>query len=206
MRFNLIILQLSLCVALCVALSACSTVGAIFTIGKVADFALEATGLKKPEVPELPDLQKPPRNVALKLHAGGNLNAGTTDKSFSVIARVYKLKQTGTFYAAPYDAFLTPEKEKLALGADLLEVREVSLIPGQLYEVNEKVSRESSYIAVVTLFRTPAPQRWRAAFAAKDAETSGITLGIHACSLTLGKGAATDQANAALSTAPSRCE
>lgn len=202
MRFNLIILQLSLCVAL----SACTTVGAISTAAKVADFALEAVGLKKPDVPELPDLQKPPRNVALKLHAGSNLNAGTTDKSFSLVARVYKLKQTGTFYAAPYDAFLTPEKEKLALGADLLEVREVSLIPGQLYEVNEKVSRESSYIAVVTLFRNPAPQRWRAAFAAKDAETSGITLGIHACSLTLGKGAVTDQANAALVTAPSRCE
>jgi type VI secretion system protein VasD len=193
-------------ITLCTALSACSTTGLVSAVGKVADFALEATGLKKPEVPEIPDLQKPPRNVALKLHAGENLNAGTADKSLSLVARIYKLKQTEAFYAAPYDAFLSPEKEKLALGADLLEVREISLIPGQLYEVIEKVSRESSYIGVVTLFRTPAPQRWRAAFASKDAEASGITVGIHACSLTLGKGAASDQVKlASLAATPARC-
>jgi type VI secretion system protein VasD len=202
MRFINIIIY----IALCFTLSACGTTGLVSAVGKVADIALEATGFKKPEIPEIPDLQKPPRNVSLKLHAGDNLNAGTADKSLSLVAKIYKLKQTEAFYAASYDSFLSPEKEKLALGADLLEVREISLIPGQLYEVIEKVSRESSYIGVVTLFRTPAPQRWRAAFTSKDAETSGITLGLHACSLTLGKGAASDQAKlAALAATPARC-
>jgi type VI secretion system protein VasD len=202
MRF----LNITTHITLCLALSGCGTAGLVSAVGKVADIALEATGLKKPEIPEIPDLQKPPRNVSLKLHAGDNLNAGTADKSLSLVARIYKLKQTEAFYATPYDAFLSPEKEKQALGADLLEVREISLIPGQLYEVIEKVSRESSYIGVVTLFRTPAPQRWRAAFASKDAEASGITLGVHACSLTVGKGAASDQAkSASQATTPARC-
>jgi type VI secretion system protein VasD len=202
MRFLKIIVGL----VSCVGLGACGTTGLVSAVGKVADIALEATGLKKPEVPEIPDLQKPPRNVSLKLHAGNNLNAGTADKSLSMVVKIYKLKQIEAFYAASYDSFLTPEKEKLALGTDLLEVREISLIPGQLYEVVEKVSRESSYIGVVTLFRTPAPQRWRAAFASKDAETAGITLGIHACSITVGKGAASDQAKSASeTTTPARC-
>ncbi len=202
MRF----LNITTHIALCFALSGCGATGLVSAVGKVADIALEATGLKKPEIPEIPDLQKPPRNVSLKLHAGDNLNAGTADKSLSLVAKIYKLKQTEAFYATPYDTFLSPEKEKQALGADLLEVREISLIPGQLYEVIEKVSRESSYIGVVTLFRTPAPQRWRAAFASKDAETSGITLGIHACSLTVGKGAASDQTKLASQAAtPARC-
>lgn len=195
--------HLSLQICFCAALAGCSAVGAISVVGKVAGVALEAAGLKKPELPEL---QKPPRNVVMRLHAGTNLNAGRMDKSFSLVARIYKLKQTGTFNAAPYEAFSTPEKEKLALGADLLEVREVNLIPGQLYEVNEKVSRESGYIGVVALFRTPAPQRWRAAFAANEAETSGITLGVHACSLTLGKGAPLEQANRAMESVATRCE
>jgi type VI secretion system protein VasD len=191
-----------------VLLSACSTMGAISAVGKVADIALETIGFKKPEPPpELPEFQKPPRNVALKLHAGGNLNSGAGDKPLSVIARVYKLKQTGAFYSAPYDAFLSPEKEKQLLGADLIEVREVNLIPGQLYEVTEKVSRESNYVGIVSLFREPAPQRWRAAFDAKDAESSGIIVGLHACSLTVGKGATTDQLNIANSAGtPSRCQ
>jgi type VI secretion system protein VasD len=177
------------------------------TASKVADFALETVGLKKPEVPELPEIQKPPRNVALKLHAGNNLNAGGTDKPLSLVARVYKLKQTGAFYAAPYDAFLSADKEKTVLGDDLVEVREINLVPGQLYQVTEKVSRDTGFVGVVTLFRSPAPQRWRAAFSAQDAEASGITLGLHACSLTLGKGATPDQgAIAASGASPARCQ
>lgn len=200
MRFIFILLSL----VMGLSLGACSSVM------KVTDFALESVGLKKPELPkppELPEFQKPQRNVELKLHAGDNLNSGATDKPLSLIARVYKLKQTGAFYSAPYDTFLSPEKEKQVLGADLLEVRELSLIPGQRYEVTEKVSRESNYIGIVMLFRSPAPQRWRAAFAAQEAEASGIIIGLHGCSLTLGKGASTDQSNiAALISTPSRCQ
>jgi type VI secretion system protein VasD len=189
------------------SLTGCTAVSAVSAAANIANFALESTGLKKPDLPELPEFQKPPRNVALKLHAGSNLNAGTTGKPLSLITRVYKLKQTAAFYSAPYDTFLSPEKEKALLGADLIEVRELSLIPGQLYEVNEKVSRESAYIGVVTLFRVPAPQRWRAAFIAAEAETSGITMGLHACSLTIGKGASTDQVHIAqASNIPSRCQ
>ena len=185
-------------------LSACAAVGAVSAATKIANFALESTGLKKPELPEF---QKPPRNIALKLHASSNLNAGATGKPLSLITRVYKLKQTAAFYSAPYDVFLSPEKEKALLGADLLEVRELTLVPGQLYEVTEQVSSESTYIGVVTLFRKPAPQRWRAAFAAAEAETSGITMGLHACSMTLGKGAFTDQVQMSeMVNIPSRCQ
>ena len=188
-------------------LSACAAVGAVSAATKIANFALESTGLKKPELPELPEFQKPPRNIALKLHASSNLNGGATGKPLSLITRVYKLKQTAAFYSAPYDVFLSPEKEKALLGADLLEVRELTLVPGQLYEVTEQVSRESTYIGVVTLFRKPAPQRWRAAFAAAEAETSGITMGLHACSMTLGKGASTDQVQMSeMVNIPSRCQ
>jgi type VI secretion system protein VasD len=210
MRLKLTILILFCCVLQ----SACSTASGLMSdVGKVASFALETVGLKKPEVPELPtipelpDIQKPPRNIALKLHAGTNLNAANTDKPLSLIVRVYKLKQTGAFYSTPYDAFLSPEKEKAALGADLVEVREVNLIPGQLYEVTEKVSRESGFIGIVSLFRMPAPQRWRVAFAAQDAEAAGITVGLHGCSLTVGKGATTDQTSIAANPGtPVRCQ
>jgi type VI secretion system protein VasD len=188
-------------------LSACTAVGAVTAATKVANFALESTGLKKPDLPELPEFQKPPRQVLLKLHAGSNLNAGASSKSFSLITRVYKLKQTAAFYSAPYDTFLSPEKEKALLGADLVEVRELSLIPGQFYEVTEKVPRESTYIGVVSLFRAPAPQRWRAAFTAVGAETFGITVGLHACSMTIGKGAPTDQLTIAeTDNIPARCQ
>lgn len=187
-------------------LSGCSTLNPESPVGKAASFAMESIGLKAPEVPEVPDIQLPARKVSLKLHAGSNLNAGLSDKPLSLVTRIYKLKQTGAFYSAPYAAFLSPDKEKEALGDDLIEVREVNLVPGQLYEVTEKMAREAGFIGVVTLFRSPAPQRWRIAFGAKDAETAGVILGLHACSLTVGKGAVAAQGSGVVAAvAPARC-
>lgn len=178
-------------------LGACSTTQEPSTLSKMADLALEAVGIQKPELPPIPDVQLPARKVALRFHAGGNLNAGAGNTPLSVISRIYKLKQTAAFYATPYDSFLQPEKEKAALGVDLVEVRELSLVPGQIYEATESVSREAPYIGIVTLFMSPAPRRWRVAFSAEEAKNHGITLGLHACSLTIGQGAASDQGNLA---------
>lgn len=64
-------------------------------------------------------------------------------------------------------------------------MKEVLLVPGQRYEVLEKVSGEAYFIGVVALFRAPAARRWRATFAAADAERGGITVGLHACALSV---------------------
>ena len=187
-------------------LGGCATTQEPSPLSKMADLALEVVGIQKPELPPVPDVQMPARKVALRLHAGGNLNAGAGNTPLSAITRIYKLKQTAAFYATPYDSFLSPESEKVALGVDLVEVRELSLVPGQMVEVTEAVGREAPYIGLVTLFMSPAPRRWRVAFSAEEAESRGITLGLHACSLTSGKGAASDQGNLADSgNAPAQC-
>jgi type VI secretion system protein VasD len=165
------------------ALAACAGGG----LGGIADASLEAVGLRK--APELPDAQKPPRTVALRLHAADKLNVDGQGQPLALVARIYALRQAAAFESAPYAAFLDPQAERQALGSDLLEVREVTLVPGQHYEVAEKLPREAGYVGVVALFRTPAARRWRVAFAARDAERAGLTLGLHACALSVGAGA-----------------
>jgi type VI secretion system protein VasD len=44
-------------------------------------------------------------------------------------------------------------------------------------------------VGVVALFHTPAAQRWRLTFPAADAERQGVTVGVHACALSVGAGA-----------------
>jgi type VI secretion system protein VasD len=163
-------------------------------IGGIAGAALDATGLRKP--PELPDAQKPPRNVALRLHAANKLNVDASGQPLALVARIYKLRQNAAFEQAPLAVFLDPAAEKQALGADLLEVKEITLVPGQHYEVAEKISREAAYVGVVALFHAPAAQRWRLAFAAADAERDGVTVGLHACALSVGSGAKATTADA----------
>lgn len=135
----------------------------------------------------LPESQKPARNVAIRLHASPNLNAGGGRQSYALATRIYKLRQSAAFQRMNFDSFLDQRSEREMLGDDLLEVKEVMLIPGQHYEITEKVTREASHIGVVALFRAPSAQRWRTAVAAVDAEKNGITIGLHACAISTGE-------------------
>ncbi|MCU6432923.1 type VI secretion system lipoprotein TssJ [Undibacterium sp. Jales W-56] len=187
-----------------VSLAGCA---AVSTVGSVANIALEATGLKKPDAPEIPDAQQAPRNIAIRLHASENLNVDANGRPLALVTRVYKLRQGAAFQQIPFDVFLNPQKEKELLGNDLLEVKEVMLVPGQRYEIVEKVTKEAYFIGVVALFRSPAQQRWRATFVAKEAEVSGITIGLHACALSVGIGSAMlDKENPGKLLGPVRCQ
>lgn len=141
------------------------------------------------KAPEVADALKPARTVSVRLHAATKLNTNARGQSLALVARLYKLRQSAAFEAAPYTAFLSPQAEQAAFGADLLEVKEITLVPGQKYEVLEKVSREAGYIGVVALFHKPAPQRWRLAYSAAEAEPAGVTIGVYACSMASGAGA-----------------
>lgn len=154
-------------------------------IGNLASAALQMTGVARPP-PALPEAQQPPRLVSIRLHAAQRLNTDAAGRPLALVARIYKLRQSAAFEQARYDSFLDARREQAALGADLVEVKEVLLVPGQRYEVQEKVSKEAYFIGVVALFRAPAAQHWRATFAAAEAERAGITVGLHACALSVG--------------------
>ncbi|THC42543.1 type VI secretion system lipoprotein TssJ [Massilia sp. Mn16-1_5] len=135
------------------------------------------------------DALKPPRAVALRLHAAPKLNTDRQGRPLALVARVYTLRQNAAFEAAPYASFLTPGADREAFGADLVSVKDVTLVPGQRYEVLEKVPREAAYVGVVALFHSPAPQRWRMSFPAAEAESAGLTVALQACALAAGLGA-----------------
>ncbi|SPA01366.1 conserved hypothetical protein [Cupriavidus taiwanensis] len=175
-------------------LTGCAVGGTL--LAGAASGALEAVGLKPSNLPES---QKPPREVPLKLYAGTNLNAAADNRPAAIVVRLYKLKDPTSFLQAPFDTFIDPQREQKTLGADLVQVREMTLIPGQRYEILEKVTREAGTFGVVALFRSPAPQRWKFAFDTAKSEKSGVTIGLHACAMTLTVGDAITPAGAAAS-------
>ena len=170
--------------AMAAALAGCG--GA--ALAPLAGAALEAAGLRKPA--ELPESQKPPRNVPLKLHAATRLNVDARGQPLALAVRLYKLRQKDAFEGAPYATFLDPRLERESLGADLVEVREIMLVPGQRYEVTEKVAREVGHVGIVALFHTPAAGRWRTAVSSLDAERDGLSVGLHACAMSVGSAGA----------------
>ncbi|WP_321924903.1 type VI secretion system lipoprotein TssJ [Paraburkholderia guartelaensis] len=159
---------------------------AVPALGSAASAALQLAGIGKPDVP---DSQKPPRDLGITLLAAQNLNAATDHKPLALVVRLYVLKDPTSFQQASFDTFTDPAKEKSALGSDLLGVREVTLIPGQRYNATEKVSREAQAFGIVALFRDPAMQRWKFAFDPAKSEKSGIMVGLHNCAMTVTSGA-----------------
>lgn len=191
---NLIRMQLPLAVVVALGLlSGCA--GAGVDAAAAADKpllagAMEAVGLRKPPPPPLPEAQQPPRNVTLRLHAAKRLNVDARGQSLALLVRVYKLRQRAAFDAAPYAAFLSPQAEREALGADLVEVKEVTLVPGQQLELADRLARDTGWLGIVALYHSPAREGWRLAFAANEAEQAGVTVGLHACAMNVGSGAA----------------
>ncbi|UHQ21453.1 type VI secretion system lipoprotein TssJ [Lysobacter sp. 5GHs7-4] len=138
--------------------------------------AMELAGLKTPQPKE--------KAVPLELLAAQNLNAGNGKKGLALVVKVYQLKSTTAFDQAPYSAFLDENSEKAALGADLVKVTEILVMPGQDHELIERVAPDAGQVGIVALFRTPAAVRWRFTFDTKKAAKSGIRLGLHACAMT----------------------
>lgn len=179
--------RLSVCLApvlVLAVLNGCAS-GAATAVGVVANIALQAAGLKKEDKGP-----PPPKHIELRIHAGNNLNADDTGHGLAVVARVYKLRDANAFMSAPYGVFGSANREKLALGDDLIEVREVVLMPGQKIQTRERMTSDMTYLGVIAQFRRPAHERWRFAFAQADIEKTGVTIGAHDCALTVSEGKA----------------
>jgi type VI secretion system protein VasD len=155
--------------------------GAASAVGLVTNVALQAAGLKDKG-------PAPPKMIPLRIHAGTNLNSDDDGRGFAVVARIYKLRDAGSFMSAPQSAFGDPAREREALGDSLLEVREVVLTPGQHLESSERMTSEMAYLGIVVLFRSPAPERWRVAFAQADVLKNGVTIGAHGCAISVTEG------------------
>lgn len=167
---------------------------------------MEILGLKAPTtVEEAKALVPQLRKLTLRVHAGEQLNTDAQTRSLSVVMRVYKLRRTEAFLNAPYAAFVDGASEKKAFGDDLVDAREVVMRPGQRHEVVETMPLDASYLAVVALFRAPAEGRWRFAFDAKQAESTGITLGLHGCAFSVSAGVPERAAPETLRLAGTRC-
>lgn len=160
--------------------------------GGVLDKGLELVGFKKPEIP--PELESAAqkielqRKVTLRIHAGQLLNTDTVGRPLSLVTRIYKLRSLSQFNQATYAMFTASGSDKPVFFEDVVSVEEVVLTPGQKYEVIETMPSSATHLAVVALFRVPDSQRWRFVFETRAAAKTGLTLGAHACALSVSQG------------------
>lgn len=176
--------------------------------GGMVEQALKLVGLQAEAVSEAAKAGKeaaadltPIPSVQLRIHAGEQLNSANRGQALSLVLKLYKLKTYEDFARRPYDAFTRSEP----LSDDVIASREVVLLPGQRYEVNEPLPQGSNYLGVVALFAKPEEFRWRFVFDARQAAKQGITLGAHRCALSVAQGLPVDSPPEALRLAGTSC-
>lgn len=159
-------------------LSACAT-----SLGQATSDALKAVGLSK-------DTKQPdaPKEISVRIFGGNNLNADQKGRPLAVVVKLYKLRDDTSFISAPYEALSDSSRERQVLGQDLIDSRELVLTPGQDFEFKEKLPPDAGFFAVAAFFRAPAPERWHYSFAVGGENLKGITVGVHACALTVSQG------------------
>lgn len=170
--------------------------------------ALKLVGLETVEVPaELKAAKEaaaklaPPSSVALRIHAGDQLNSAVPRRPLSLVVKVYKLRSHEQFMQLPYDAFAQAQLRS----EDVIAAREVVLLPGQRYEVQEPLPSGTTHLGVVALFATPEEFRWRFVFDIRQSAEQGITLGAHRCALNVTQGAAVGSPPESLRLAGATC-
>lgn len=166
-------------IPLTLLVAGCSSAG----LTKMKDGAMELVGIKSSNDKETA------REVTVQTHAGTGLNADDKGRALAVTMKFYRLKDATAFTQASYEALSSYEKERTALGGDLVDVKEATLLPGQEFQRSLTMDQDAKYIGVVVLFRRPFPDRWRFVFSGKEAgNQKGIVLGVHNCAMTVSKG------------------
>ena len=100
-----------------------------------------------------------PEPVQVMLKAGKPMNPDDSGQSFPTIVRVYLLKGATTLDTAGADEVLRGDRE--LLGADLLDMQEVTIRPGGYERISFKRQDDARAVAVVALFRSPVGNSWR---------------------------------------------
>ncbi len=157
--------------------------------GGLLDKTLEMVGLQKIDTaaaaPINPELLKPaaPTKMPLRIHASDQLNSDGANRPLSLVVKVYKLKAHEAFLRAPYAEFVNGYK-----GEDVVATRELVLLPGQRYEVEESLPKDATHLGIVALYKSPEASRWRFVFDLASSAKDGVTLGAHQCALSVSQG------------------
>lgn len=163
--------------ALCVACLAGCASPAAAVVGALGKTALQAAGLGSSE-PQ-------PRPIHLDIFAGDGVNSDRAGHPFAVVMRTYALKSNSGFDQAQRAAL--ENDTPAAIKADVLDVKEQVLAPGQHYRIDQTLPPGTQFLGVAVMFQSPQPARWRVSIP-MDAMADTLRMGVHRCSFTVTDG------------------
>lgn len=160
-------------------LTGCATSG-VQAAGAAISAVLEAGGLIKRD--------GRPRDITVKLVADKTLNQTSEGVPMSLVTKIYVLRSPERLRSLSYAELSESTSEAAIFGDDLISTRELVLIPGKSYDLSLKIPNDARTLAIVGMYRSPSPNRWRIALDAQESVSDGVIATAHACALSLNEG------------------
>lgn len=112
--------------------------------------------------PARPPPPPPPTVVQMTLSADAGVNPDSRGRASPVVVRVYELKTVAAFHGA--DFFALWEREKEALGEDLVAREELQLRPGAQLRLERTLGPQTRHVGVIAAYRDLERARWRGTY------------------------------------------
>jgi type VI secretion system protein VasD len=113
-----------------------------------------------PPPPKGPSPCTTPEPIRLLLTASPRLNLDENGESLPTVVRMYQLRDSSKLVESSADRLLTNDRGVLA--EDLVDVRELTLYPGERVAPLLMRGEGAAVVAVVAMFRRPDGPSWRA--------------------------------------------
>jgi type VI secretion system protein VasD len=123
----------------------------------------------------------PRKDVGIRAEAQSSLNRDDQGRPLSVVLRIYQLRDAGEFSRAPFEQLARRDRE--VLGADLIDRREVVMIPDATFSDVQKLADNTRFVGVMAMFRRPDTRMWRYVFDRKDFDRGGIAFRLEDCAI-----------------------
>ena len=128
----------------------------------------------------------PRKDVGIRAEAASVVNRDDQGRPLSVVMRIYQLRDAGEFSRAPFEQLTRRDRE--TLGNDLIDRREVVMIPDATFSDVQKLAEQTRYVGVMAMFRRPDGRMWRYVFDRNDFDRKGIALKLEECAIRVVEG------------------
>ncbi|SFG09963.1 type VI secretion system protein VasD [Duganella sp. CF458] len=117
-----------------------------------------------------------PAIIQANIAVASDVNPDARGRASPIVLRLFELKNLGAFQNADFFSLL--ERDKEALGGELLAREEFTLRPGENKHFDRPLQAETRYVAVIAAFRDLEKSSWRAAVPVRVSQSMPVSISV----------------------------
>lgn len=127
----------------------------------------------------------PPKPAVIQtiVTVASDVNPDTRGRASPIVLRLFELKNLGAFQSADFFSLL--ERDKEALGGELVAREEFTLAPGEKKHFERALQPDTRYVAVVAAFRDLEKSSWRASIPVRLSQSMPVSISLRSRDVTI---------------------